>query len=148
MAKRTDARIVDALALAEERCARSGKRLTELRRQVLAIIAAAPAPMGAYDVLGDLAKMRGRTDPPTVYRALDFLLELGVLHRVESLNAFIACVEAREHISQFLICRSCGNTRELSDRSVVSTLRKAAGAAGFAPDRFTVEVSGTCVSCS
>ena len=148
MAKQSHQGRHGALALAEERCARSGKRLTELRRLVLEIVAASAAPMGAYNVLGELAKIRGRTDPPTVYRALDFLLELGVLHRVESLNAFIACVEAREHVSQFLICRSCGTTRELSDRSVVSMLRKAAGAAGFAPDRFTVEVSGTCTSCS
>lgn len=142
------AAVAAAMALAEERCARSGKRLTDLRRQVLEIVAASPAPMGAYDVLGVLSQARGRTDPPTVYRTLDFLLELGLVHRVESLNAYISCIEAHEHVSQFLICRSCGTTTELNKSSIVATLRRAAGEMGFAPDGFTVEISGTCVACS
>lgn len=141
-------RVTAALHLAEERCGRSGKRLTDLRRQVLEIIAASPTPMGAYDVLGELTQARGRTAPPTVYRSLDFLLELGLVHRVESLNAFIVCTEAHEHISQFLICRACGTTTELSKGAVVEILRDAAKSQGFLPDRFTVEVSGTCTTCA
>ncbi len=142
------ANVIAALNLAEERCGRSGKRLTDLRRQVLEIVAASPTPMGAYDVLSELSQIRGRTDPPTVYRSLEFLLDLGLLHRVESLNAYLACSEAHEHVSQFLICRSCGATTELSRGSVVETLRDAAKSQGFSPDRFTVEVSGTCTTCA
>ena len=142
------AAIAAAMELAEARSGREGKRLTELRRLVLEIVAASPVPMGAYDILGVLTDTRGRTDPPTVYRALDFLLELGLLHRVESLNAFVSCIETQEHVSQFLICRSCGTTTELSKKSVVATLRDAATDAGFAPDRFTIEISGTCLACA
>lgn len=142
------AAIAAAVARAEARVSAAGKRVTSLRRRVFEIVAASPAPMGAYDILAVLAGERGRTDPPTVYRALEFLLEFGLLHRVESLNAFLACVEADDHVSQFLICRDCGATTELSDHRLVGKLRRAADAQGFAADRFTVEISGHCAACA
>jgi Fur family zinc uptake transcriptional regulator len=144
----SEATIAATIAVAEARCAAAGKKFTELRRRVFEIVAGSPTPLGAYDILGTLAQERGRTDPPTVYRALEFLLEFGLLHRVESLNAYLACVEEHEHVSQFLICRDCGTTMELNDGKVAGNLRQAAAKQGFSADRFTVEISGHCEGCS
>ncbi len=103
---------------AEAACLRRGAKLTPLRRQVLELILEAEAPVGAYALLDRLKADRPGAAPPTVYRALDFLLEHGLVHKVERLNAFIGCAEAGHgqahdhgHPHQFLICRRCGTTR-------------------------------------
>jgi len=140
--------IAAAIAQAETRCVAAGKKFTDLRRRVFEIVAASSTPLGAYEILAVLTEERGRTDPPTVYRALEFLLEFGLLHRVESLNAYLACIEAHDHVSQFLICRDCGATTELSDNQLVGTMRQAATKQGFSADRFTVEISGQCAACA
>ena len=137
-------------------CARRGAQLTELRRQVLRLILAAEQPVGAYALLDRLKAERPGAAPPTVYRALDFLLEQGLIHRVERLNAFIGCGEAghapgsahpHDHPHQFLICRDCGSTTELTDGAVVEALAQAAARAGFTAARATVEIEGTCARC-
>ncbi|WP_376100402.1 Fur family transcriptional regulator [Roseomonas sp. CCTCC AB2023176] len=110
-------------------------------------------PVGAYALLDRLRAERPGAAPPTVYRALDFLLENGLIHRVERLNAFLPCIEAghghdHDHPHQFLICGACGRTTELSDSSVARAVAEAARAAGFRPARATVEVEGTCSACA
>lgn len=146
-----------ALAVAEARCLRAGAQLTELRRQVLALVLEAEQPLGAYALLDKLKAQRPGAAPPTVYRALDFLLEQGLIHKVERLNAFVGCVEAghdhghdhaHHHPHQFLICRQCGMTVELSDHAVAHALADAAARFGFQVGNATVEVEGLCAACS
>lgn len=148
---------------AEAQCARRGAQLTELRRQVLRLVLEAEQPVGAYALLDKLKTLRGGAAPPTVYRALDFLLEQGLIHKVERLNAFLGCVEAgqgegraqdggeehhHDHPHQFLICRNCGATAEISDPAIMAALASASAAAGFALHHATVEAEGVCASCS
>lgn len=140
---------------AEETCLRRGAKLTPLRRQVLELILDSEGPVGAYALLDRLKAGRPGAAPPTVYRALDFLLEHGLIHRVERLNAFIGCSEAGHghghdhgHPHQFLICRRCGTTLEIADHEVVHAIEAAARRAGFAVAAATVEVEGTCARCA
>src|SRR5918999_799750 len=97
--------IGDALDRAAVLCDQRGARLTPLRRRVLELVWRGHEPVGAYDLLAQM----GRAAPPTVYRALDFLIEQGLVHRIESLNAYVGCDRPEAaHASQFLICTDCG----------------------------------------
>lgn len=146
------------LAAAEARCARQGATLTPLRRQVLRLVLEAGQPVGAYALLERLKEERGPAAPPTVYRALDFLLEQGLIHRLERLNAFLPCFGPEEepcgygcghdHPHQFLICTRCGATAEIADHDVAHALTAAADRLGFKPSRATVEVEGICARCA
>ena len=151
---------------AEAQCARRGAQLTELRRQVLRLVLEAEQPVGAYALLDKLKTLRSGAAPPTVYRALDFLLEQGLIHKVERLNAFLGCVEAgqgehhehgaggeghhhsHDHPHQFLICRTCGATAEISDPAITAALASASAEAGFTLHRATVEAEGVCADCA
>ena len=94
------------------------------------------------------AKATRGVAPPTVYRALDFLLEQGLIHKLESLHAFVGCDHpGQPHSGQFLICAECGVVRELDDAGVALSLRSVALETGFEPDRPVVEVIGTCAGC-
>lgn len=141
----------DAAALlndAEQLCRQRGLRWTPLRRRVLEIILAGTAPIGAYQILEVLGRETGRAAPPTVYRALDFLLEQGLIHKVEGLSAFTVCPHPDDrHRAQFLICRQCGEVVELSDAAIQSALGRAARAQGFAVESETVEITGRCQRC-
>jgi Fur family zinc uptake transcriptional regulator len=145
-----------ALEMADARCARAGAQLTALRRQVLALVLEAEQPLGAYALLDKLKAQRPGAAPPTVYRALDFLLEQGLIHKVERLNAFVGCVEAghdhddhgHAHPHQFLICRDCGLTLEVSDHGVAHAVAEAAAKAGFTAAHATVEIEGRCAACA
>jgi len=137
------------LARAEAACTRRGVRLTDTRRDVLRLILEAKEPVGAYALLDRLRERTGAGKPPTIYRALDFLLEQGLIHRVERLNAFVSCHDEadHQHAAQFLICRSCGRVTELEDADVAAAIGAVARSKGFAPARVTVEVDGTCTQC-
>lgn len=143
-----------ALKEAEAACLRRGATLTPLRRQVLELVLDADAPIGAYALLDRLKATRPGAAPPTVYRALDFLLEQGLIHKLERLNAYIGCTDAghgqahgHHHPHQFLICRTCGATVEMTDRGVAHAIEAAARRAGFALAEATVEIEGTCARC-
>jgi Fur family zinc uptake transcriptional regulator len=137
------------LHVAERLCEGRGARLTPQRRQVLEILCASPKPLGAYDILDLLKQGVPAAKPPTVYRALEFLLQQGLVHRIESLNAYVGCVHPdHPHASQFLICRDCGEVRELESQSVDRTLGSALRACGFKADSRVVEVTGRCLRCS
>ena len=138
------------LARAEEACAARGARLTPIRRQVLESLAATHAPIGAYELIERLEDAEGRRPAPiTVYRALDFLLEQGLAHRIESKNAFVAC--AHDHgghgVVMFLICETCGVVGEAVSDAVGQALANAAKHAGFQARAQVIEIAGECAHC-
>ena len=142
---------------AETICDRRGARLTDLRRHVLGLVLDSPKPAGAYDMLDMLRKHHKGAAPPTVYRALDFLLEQGLIHKVERLSAFVGCVhgidededeDAHHHAAQFLICKRCGRATELNDKEIGQALVRAARRSGFHLSSSTVEADGICAACA
>jgi Fur family zinc uptake transcriptional regulator len=140
--------IAQALLRAEGLCSDSGARLTSLRRAVLMQIWQGHAPVKAYDILDRLGDMPGTARPPTVYRALQFLRERGLVHRLESLNAFVGCARPEQrHEGQFLICTGCGVVREIGVPRITAAVTRAAREAGFTVERQTIEVSGRCARC-
>ncbi|BCF96047.1 transcriptional repressor [Paraburkholderia sp. PGU19] len=142
------ARLAHKLARADALAADRGLALTTLRRQVYALIAQSERPIGAYDLLAALEPQRGRVPPTTVYRALDFLVEHGFVHRIESKNAFFACCQMGEpHQSQFLMCDSCGETVEIPGDGLATQLSGSAPAHGFEVHHQVVELSGLCAAC-
>jgi Fur family zinc uptake transcriptional regulator len=136
------------LARADAYAAEHGLALTKLRRQVYALVAAAGKPIGAYDLQAALEPERGRVPPTTVYRALEFLVEHGFVHRIESRNAFVACCEiGKPHQSQFLICERCGDTLEIPGEELAEQLSSTPPAHGFEVHKQVVELSGLCSEC-
>jgi Fur family zinc uptake transcriptional regulator len=144
--KKTDIqKIVEAV---ESYCAKEGIRFTEPRRHVLEIIAGADGPVGAYDVLEQLGKYIDNPKPPTAYRAIEFLQEHGFIHRIASLNAFVACAtDHRHHGSQFLVCDSCGKVVEAHLCDLPDDLAARAEKEGFRLTRWDAELHGTCGDC-
>lgn len=140
--------IEGALVRASDLCARRGARLTALRREVLELIWQDHTAVKAYDLLGRLGRSEGGAKPPTVYRALDFLLAHGLIHRLESLNAYVGCPEPDQaHDGTFLICDGCGAVSELRLDALDALLERGADAESFAVRRRTVEMRGACVAC-
>ncbi len=139
----------DALAHAEALCAARAQRLTPIRRRVLEVLLENHKPLGAYEIIEHAVTEGPRPAPITVYRALDFLREQGLVHRIESRNAFVACVSHHDQgdLVVFLICERCGTVGEASSAAVAEQLRKAAGAAGFVPKIPVIEISGVCSHC-
>lgn len=132
----------------EKACRERGLRLTPLRRQVLELILNAGGPVKAYDLLDSLKTSHHSAAPPTVYRALEFLLENHFIHRLETLNAYVSCFhpEAR-HSGQFLICEQCDQVTEVNAPEMIQGVLKAAEEQGFHPSKEVVEVYGTCKDC-
>ncbi len=137
-----------AIMHAEELCAARAQRLTPMRRHVLETLLASHKPLGAYEIMERLTH-RGRLAPITVYRALDFLRENGLVHRIESRNAFVACVHhhANGDPVVFLICERCGTVGEAPGDAVTDTLKRSCGAAGFVPKSPIIEIAGICSHC-
>jgi Fur family zinc uptake transcriptional regulator len=133
----------------EQACESRGLRLTPLRAQVLGLVAAAGRPIKAYDLLDRMKSDSGSTAPPTVYRALDFLLEQGFIHRLASVNAFVSCHHPQvRHSVPFLLCDRCGQAIELEDVRITGLLDEQAKAVGFTPRAQTLEVHGLCADCA
>ena len=138
----------DTLARAEALMAERGARLTPVRKRVLEILLEAHRALGAYDVLQRLAAEGFGNQPPVAYRALDFLVEQGLAHRIQRLNAFTACMHAGEaHAPAFLICTQCETVAEAPVAPVRAALDAAAAEMGFAVDRATIEALGLCPAC-
>ena len=145
------------VAAVERACNERGLRLTAIRARVLGLVAQAGRPIKAYDLLEQIrldnsreGEGAGAAAPPTVYRALDFLLANGFIHKLESINAFVAChhPNAAQHSVPFLICDRCHSATELEDAGIVASLDAAARALGFAPQAQTLEVHGLCAKCA
>ena len=137
-----------AIDTAVQLCAERGIRFTKIRRRVLSLIWETHEPIGAYAILDALKSEYPRAAPPTVYRALDFLSEIGLIHRIESMNAFVGCTHPTEsHTGQFLICRQCSAAVELDDPNIDAALRRSAEKMGFVAQRQMVEITGLCPEC-
>lgn len=135
-----------ALEAAEARCASEQERLTPPRRRVLELLLGASGPLKAYDLIAAYGDSGEPAKPPTVYRALEFLERLGFAHRIESLNAYVACrMEAERHSAAFLICDCCGAAAEFEPD--FSANIAAAEGAGYAIRSVTLEARGLCAQC-
>ncbi len=140
--------VASALTAAAAVCASRGEQLTPLRRRVLELVWSSHQPIGAYAILDKLRADGRSAAPPTVYRALEFLLAHGLIHRIESLNAFVGCVQpGPDHLVQFLICTKCGTAAEVEDRRVAEAIGRSAAERGFALAGRVIELSGLCINC-
>jgi len=143
-----DACVSDAIDAAATLCTRLGERFTPLRRRVLELVWSSHQPIGAYAILDKLRDEGRAAAPPTVYRALDFLIENGLIHRIERMNAFVGCSHPGEtHRGFFLICGECGNAQEMESAPVADSIALSASRRGFAARDMTLEVTGTCADC-
>ncbi len=141
--------IENAVEEAERICAERGSRFTDLRRRILMMIWQGHKAVKAYDLLDQLASEGGSAKPPTVYRALDFLMEEGLVHKIESLNAYIGCPHpGSDHISQFLICDNCETVEEVTSPALAKAVKGAAATQSFSIRRQTLELHGTCENCA
>lgn len=137
-----------ALTQAESLVAQRGLRLTPVRRRTLEILLERHGAMGAYELLERLSAEGYGHQPPVAYRALDFLVEQGLAHRIRRLNAFAACAHPGEaHHAAFLICRGCNAVAEIPAESMTEALAASAARTGFAVERVTVEALGQCAAC-
>jgi Fur family zinc uptake transcriptional regulator len=139
----------DAIDHAVRVCEGRAQKFTPIRRHVLEALLSSHRPLGAYEVIDELAKSMPRPAPITVYRALDFLMENGLVHRIESRNAYLACAHDHDAAAMvaFLICDACGSVGEIPAVPVAQSLNAAARASGFAPKLSVVEITGTCAHC-
>jgi Fur family zinc uptake transcriptional regulator len=138
----------DALNRAEALTAATGARLTPVRRRVLEILLEEHKALGAYDVLARLAQDGFGNQPPVAYRALEFLVDQGLAHRIQRLNAFTACAHmGEEHAPAFLICRTCHTVAEAAATPARAALEVEAAKAGFQVERTTIEALGLCPAC-
>ncbi|MFD2739941.1 transcriptional repressor [Sulfitobacter aestuarii] len=136
------------LAKAEAHCAEAGLRLTPVRRKALEILMAEHRALGAYDLLAHLSEAGLGSQPPVAYRALDFLVKAGFAHKIEALNAYIACAHlGADHAPAFLICRACLSVSETETAPQQGRLGAMARRAGFRIERTVVEAEGLCPTC-
>ncbi|MAQ83913.1 Fur family transcriptional regulator [Psychromarinibacter halotolerans] len=140
--------IADGVAAADAYCAQNGLQLTNQRRRVLEILLERHRALGAYEILDVLREEGMGSQPPVAYRALDFLQKHGFVHRIERLNAFIACSHpGARHSPAFLICRVCDSVAEASADPASGMLGHAAAETGFVIERAVVEAEGVCPNC-
>lgn len=141
--------VKNALQKADSICRDRGLRFTELRRNVLEIIWEDHCPAKAYDILDKLNQHKASYKAPTVYRALDFLLENGLIHKIKSLNAYVGCSHPLKHNEcYFLICGACGEVKECYNDKLARAISKTADKNKFNLGDITVEVAGKCRECS
>lgn len=139
----------DLLDRAERMCERRGARLTDQRRDILACVAQSHAAVGAYDIIERMAAIGARPAPITVYRGLDFLLAHGLVHKIESRNAFVACSHPHDgEPAALLICEDCGSVAELDAPDTFEDLSRSAAVQGFKAKRAVIELSGRCGHCA
>ncbi|MGI9395264.1 MAG: Fur family transcriptional regulator [Boseongicola sp.] len=140
--------IADCVAAVENSCKLAGLQLTPVRRRVLQILLTEHRAIGAYEILDRLREDGQNAQPPAAYRALDFLVGNGFAHRIERLNAFIACAHPKEsHSPAFMICRVCDGVAETHAAPSRGILGRAAKEAGFLVERTVLEIEGVCPNC-
>ena len=140
--------VEEALTRAEIVCRERSLRFTALRRQVLELVWNSHKPVGAYDILDKLDRGGKKAAPPTVSRALEFLIEADLVHRLDSLNAFVGCADpSSSHTGQFLICRGCQSVAELDDADINRLVEEKASDLGFSAVHQMLEIQGLCPGC-
>nr|WP_158972836.1 transcriptional repressor [Paraglaciecola sp. L3A3] len=133
---------------ARQFCEDKGARFTLLREKIYALLLGHEGAVGAYELLDELKLTEANAKPATIYRTLDFLLEFGLIHKIESTNAFVACHHFDcHHPVQFLICDTCGEVQEIQSVGLKDTLNKQANSVGFNVLKQTIEAHGTCSAC-
>jgi len=138
----------ELLSRAEQTCARQGARLTGQRREILACVAQGHAAVGAYEIIERMAEKGPRPAPITVYRGLDFLLSHGLVHKIESRNAYVACSHSHEdRPAALMICEKCGTVSEFDAGEAIASISKAAEIQHFHATRTVIELAGTCNAC-
>lgn len=143
-----DTCVEDALRVAEQICGRRGIKLTELRRRILAVVWNSHVPIGAYDIIKSLDAGGRTVVPTTVYRVLAFLEEQSLIHRVESLNAYVGCARPETpHSAQFQICRKCRTVAAVDDPAIREAVEKSARRTGFRVASSVIEIKGLCPNC-
>ncbi len=141
--------ISTALDRAERICRDNAQRLTPIRRKVLELIWQSHKPIKAYDLLSQLSTGDHIEKPPTVYRALDFLLDNHLIHKIESSNAYIGCeLDHNEVDSKFFVCNKCEQVKEVHEPKLDKSLLEASKKQGFTPNQMTLEIHGTCARCA
>lgn len=152
------------LNLAKLQCQQEGVRFTVLRQQIYQLILEADKPVGAYDLITELQKIRTEdallseqhtktgpsknVAPPTIYRSLDFLLDQGLIHQLASINAYIPCCHPRlQHTAAFLICTNCQGVQECSSLPVQEMMTFASNDVGFKVAHSVIELQGVCQTC-
>jgi len=143
-----DSCVTTAVATAELLCRKQGLRFTRIRRRVLELVWNSHKPAGAYDILDSLNSEGKKAAPPTVYRALDFLIEASLVHRLDSINAYVGCRDpGSAHTGQFLICRECRSVAELDDAEINHLVEQKVSDLGFSAIHQTLEIQGLCQDC-
>lgn len=139
-----------ALAYAKDLCETENLRLTPTRESVLRLLWQSHRPLGAYQLQDQLAKIAGKPiAPPTIYRAVEFLLKVGLIHRIASLNAYIGCpFPNSDHSNLFMICNSCGSVAEVALSSINGLLNRACEKTNFTLQDQSLELFGLCPNCS
>lgn len=139
----------ERVALAVSLCDARGTQLTKLRRQILELLWESGRPAGAYELIEALKLRDSRpVGPPTVYRALEFLMSQGLVAKIESRNAYVPCIHPeRQHDCLFFICSNCGASFEMEDARIEGLISENATCIGFRPTRRVIEVEGTCARC-
>jgi len=141
--------MAQSLRSAETVCVEKGMRLTAIRRRILELICASHKAMGAYELLDLFREENSKAKPVTIYRALAFLMDAGLVHKIESLNTFIGCLQAEtKHQAVILICDQCKNAYELDAASVYQSLFAMSKKIQFTPVSLTIELHGLCCSCA
>ena len=132
----------------EDYCDKNNLRCTPSRKITLEIIAASNRPIGAYDIIDEMGKVTDRPKPTTVYRAIEFLQQHCFVHKIESLNAFVACEAGHTHDgAQFIVCNGCGSVEEVHTCHLPESLQQKIDASGFRMDRWNTEIHGVCEQC-
>jgi Fur family zinc uptake transcriptional regulator len=142
--------IAERVDAARRHCHARGAKLTAIRAQVYTLLMQRGGQASAYDLIADLGREEGKAiGPPTVYRALEFLLDQGLISRLESRNAFVLCAHPGEdHDCLMFVCEACGRAQEVVDDRVTRLLSQDAGRIGFTPKRRIIEVEGKCSACA
>ena len=142
-------RAEQAIARSEAICRAKGARLTPIRRRVLEVLHGFDRPLGAYDLVDLLGSQGWRMAPITVYRALDFLIEQDLVHRLASRNAYIASSGSSPEplTTAFLICEGCGDVNEVTSPDVADTVLKVLQEKGYQPRTKVLEITGRCARC-
>ncbi|MBB2930364.1 Fur family transcriptional regulator [Paraburkholderia silvatlantica] len=142
------ASVESALAMAEAYCRERGEKLTPIRRKVLELLLASGRATKAYSLLDEMRQIHPGSAPPTVYRALDFLLSAGLIHRIESINAFAVCHDLTQCQHGILVvCQQCGNVTELHEPKLRQALVAQIEAAGYRLAGDGIELKGLCAQC-
>lgn len=140
--------VSEALGMAEHLCVVRGVQLTPIRHQVLELIWDSHKAVKAYELLDRIRPLQHAAKPATIYRALDFLIEQGLIHRVESLNAFVGCsCSGHQHELLLLICKHCNEVEERPAPKVMTVLSEEFNQAGFVAHSKAIEAQGICVKC-